>query len=284
MEKISMKQDTRFDVKEVFRKKNPKVAKLLPGFIYNYIIKIVHQDDLNDFLSRHGHKKGLDFVNGVITDFNISFQINGEENIPREPRLIFASNHPLGGFDGIMLMHHLGKHYNDLRFLVNDILMNIPGLNNLFIPINKHGSQGRENARLIEEIYESDMPVLTFPFGLVSRRKNDVIKDLVWHKSFIQKAKKHKRNIIPVHISGRNSNFFYNLSSLRKKLGIKTNIEMFYLVNETYKHRDKTFQISFGKPIPYTLFDKTYTDQEWAEKIKEHVYDIAKDMTREFRP
>ena len=74
---------------------------------------------------------------------------------------------------------------------------------------------------------------------------------------------------------GNNSTFFYELSRWRKRIGIKANIEMLYLVDEMYGHKNKTITLIFGKPIQHSTFDKRYSDQVWAEKVKEHVYQLG---------
>ncbi|MCY1367259.1 hypothetical protein D9M69_541870 [compost metagenome] len=190
--------------------------------------------------------------------------------------MIFASNHPLGGLDGIAFMHALGRYRKDIKFLVNDILMNIKNLEPLFVPVNKHGKQAREASRLIDETYASDQALLVFPAGLVSRkRRNGVIKDLEWKKNFVSKAKKYKKDIIPVFIEGRNSDFFYNLARFRKNLGIGANVEMFYLADEMFAQRNKKVTIRIGKPVSYQELDSRKTEQEWAETVKEVVYAMA---------
>lgn len=265
------------DIKEVFASKNPKLAKLIPGFIFRYIKRIIHEDFINEFLKKYGDQQGIDFVNASIQDFNITLEIKGKENIPKEGRYIFAANHPLGGFDGLLLMYILAKHNLEVRFLANDILNNIKNLEPLFLPVNKHGGNTREFAIMLDKTYNSDIQILTFPAGLVSRKIKGVIKDLEWQKNFIIKAKQYKRNVIPVHFSGKNSNFFYNLGIVRKKLGIKTNLEMFYLVDETYNHRNKHITVTFGKPVSYTTFNTDRKPIEWAALMREHIYKIQKD-------
>lgn len=262
------------DLKGIFHKKNPKVARLIPGFIYKYLKKIIHENDVNDFLAKHGDKVGIEFVKAGIEDFNVNLTVKGEENIPDEGRFIFASNHPLGGFDAFLIMNTVDKHFKKYRFLVNDILMNLKNLAILFLPINKHGSQGIEAVRKINEAYQSDMQILTFPAGLVSRKIKGQIVDLEWKKNFISKAIQSKRDIIPVHVSGRNTNFFYRLSNIRKFFGIKANIEMLYLVDETYRHQNEHITVSFGKPIPYSKFDKSKTHKEWALWVKAKAYEL----------
>jgi putative hemolysin len=151
--------------------------------------------------------------------------------------------------------------------------MNLPNIDGLFIPVNKHGSNAG-NISLFEETFASEKTLLYFPAGLCSRKQAGGISDLEWKKSFISKARKHKRYIIPTHIDGRNSNFFYNLASIRKFLGIKINIEMLYLVDEMYKQKNKHIRIIFGKPIPYQVFDKRFTDLVWAKHVKTFVYSL----------
>ena len=263
------------NVRQVFHDKNPRLASILPGFVYRYLEKIIHQKEVNDFLAKHGVKIGLDFVRAAIEDFNVTITVAGEENLPKDRRCIFASNHPLGGFDGMLLMDIMDRYYTDFKFLSNDILMNIVNLHPLFIPINKHGKQAIESAGKLHEAYLSDTQIVTFPSGLVSRYIHGQVMDLEWKKNFITKAVHYKRDIVPVHFTGRNSPFFYRLYLIRKFLRIKANLEMFYLVDETFKHRNDHLTVTFGKPIPYCTFDSSKSPLQWAKWVKEQVYGLA---------
>ena len=263
------------DIREVFKAKNPGLAKLIPGFVYNYITRIMHIRDVNEILAKYGDQNGIDFVHRVVEHFKVQEQVIGLENIPEQGRFIFASNHPLGGFDGLLLMSNVNKILGPVRFLVNDILMNIPQLESVFVPINKHGGHGRDVAKVVHEFYASDVQILIFPSGFASRKINGKITDLEWKKHFIQKSIQYQRDVIPVHVSGKNSNFFYNLANIRKFLGIKWNLEQFFLPDETFKHREQIFTISFGKPIPYTQFDKSKKHTEWAEFVRKKVYSMT---------
>ncbi|RUT78136.1 1-acyl-sn-glycerol-3-phosphate acyltransferase [Ancylomarina longa] len=273
MQKQNVPEFLKIDIEKVFAGKSEKLAKLLPNFIIRYLKRIIHQDELNDFLSRNHHKQGIEFADSVLEELDISFKIEGLENINKEDRYLFASNHPLGGPDGIILISIFGKIYPEIKFLVNDILMNIRNLSDVFIPINKHGGQAKEAALKLEKAYKSDAAILTFPAGLVSRKQKGKIEDLDWKKSFIAKSVKHQRNIVPIHIDGRNSDFFYNLANLRKFFGLKSNLEMLYLPNELFKQRGKTFTVRIGKPISYQTFDKSYS--KWAEKMKKETYKLV---------
>jgi putative hemolysin len=261
------------NVEGIIRKKNPGLFRVLPGFIIRYLKKIVHEDDINGFINRNGHLFGLDFVDAIIREFLREVVVDGQENIPAEGRWIIASNHPLGGLDGIALMQTAGKARKDIVFPVNDLLMNLENLRPLFIPVNKHGSNA-QNARIIEESFASDVAMLYFPAGLVSRRKKGGIKDLEWKKTVISKARKHKRDVIPAHIGGRNSGFFYSLANTRKFFGVKANIEMLYLPDEMYKQQSKRLRITIGKSIPWETFDKRHSDAQWAALLRDHVYQL----------
>jgi putative hemolysin len=264
----------KIDVENVIYSKNPTLAKTLPGFVINYLKKIIHQDELNEFLKKWGHLRDSEFIAAGLEHFEIKFKVYGSENIPKTGRYIFASNHPLGGLDGLVFIHELSKHFHDIKFPVNDILTNIKNMSGIFLPVNKHGAQAKDAAIMIEEAYASNCQILYFPAGLCSRKKMGVIKDLQWQKSFITKAVQHKRDIVPAFFSGRNSGFFYNLANFRKFVGLKANIEMLYLADEMFKQKDKEIRLVFGKPIPWETFDKTKSALEWADWVKSKAYGL----------
>ncbi|MCX7987475.1 MAG: 1-acyl-sn-glycerol-3-phosphate acyltransferase [Bacteroidales bacterium] len=262
------------NVRQVLKDKNPALARWIPGILLRWLEHIIHQKEINDFLQKYGHLTGISFCNQVIDYFNVKTQIHFLEPVPPKGRYVFVSNHPLGGFDGIILMKLIAENFGNVRVPVNDILMNIPQLKELFIPINKHGHQSKAAASAMDETFRSDLPILTFPAGLCSRKINGQIRDLEWKKNFIVKSIETQRDIVPIFFEGRNSNFFYNLSNLRKRLGVKANIEMIFLVDEMFRHRNKTFRVYIGKIIPYTSLDNSQTPYQWAQEIRKHIYNI----------
>lgn len=271
------------NIRDLFMDKNPRIARWIPGFVYRLLSRILRIDFMNDpILYNHGYKKDVDFARASIEAFNVTLEVKGRENLPPQGRFIFVANHPLGGFDGMMIISELSRTYPHLKVLVNDLLTNVKNMDGIFVPINKHGTQATENVRRINAIFESDEQVMSFPAGLVSRKKKGVIRDTDWQKSIITKARQTKRDIIPIHVTGRCSNFFYNLANIRKLLGIKTNLEMFFLPNESYKHRNKHFVITFGKPIPYQTFDRRLTPPEWATQVKDYTYSLVENPEGEF--
>jgi putative hemolysin len=269
------------DLNKVIAGKSPKLAKMLPGFIIAYLKRVVHQDEMNKIIYKNRNKFGVDFAEAVLQGFGVKVKSVNLENIPKNGRYLLASNHPLGGPDGLALMQEVAKVRKDFLFPVNDLLMNLTNLNPVFIPVNKHGSNA-DNIRLFNETFASDHLLLYFPAGLVSRKQKGKIIDLDWKKTFLSKAIKYKRDIIPVHIDGRNTNFFYNLANLRKRFGIKANLEMLYLVDEAFKHANKIITITFGEPIPYTIFDKRHTHLQWADLLKKHVYALGRGENPKF--
>jgi putative hemolysin len=265
------------DVEKSFKEKSPKLGKFLPGFVFSYLRKIVHEKELNKLLYDNKEELGFDFIDAALENAGTVLGIKGLENISEEGRFIVSANHPLGGLDGIALMKAVGTKRKDIIFPVNDLLMAVPNFDNLFIPINKHGSNA-ENIKIINDTFDSEKIMLYFPAGLVSRKQdNGEIRDLEWKTTFISRSIKHKRDIIPTYVDGNNSKFFYNLSFWRKKLGIKANLEMLFLVNEMYKQKGKPINIVFGKPIPYQTFDKRFNRKGWANKVKDYVYLLSQE-------
>ncbi len=264
------------DVEQILTEKNPKIRRLLPGLVIRYLKRIVHQDQINDILRKYGHLSGMEFNNAVLDYMGISYRSHGISNLPSGGRNIFVSNHPLGGLDGMVFISELSKHFSSIKFPVNDILMYIENYSEIFLPVNKVGSFGRDAARLLEEAYASDCQILNFPAGICSRKKKGVISDLQWQKSFIVKAVQHKRDVIPCYFAGRNSSFFYNLANFRTFIGLKMNIEMLYLADEMFRQMGKDIDLYFGEPIPWQTFDKSATAAEWTEMVREKTYNLEK--------
>ncbi len=266
----------KIDIDGILKDKASKYYNKIPRFLINYLKRTTHQDDINGILERNKGLEGVDFMRSLVdNEFKLTLHTKGEENIPNNGKFVFASNHPLGGLDGICLSAILGEKYDGkIKYLVNDVLYYIDPLKPIFVPINKYGAQAKNSAKAINEAYASENQIITFPAGLCSRKINGEIKDLEWMKSFIIKSIEYQRDVIPVHFKAKNSNFFYNFANIRKRLGLKFNIELIYLPNEMYKNSNQSFTITFGKPISWKTFDKSKTASEWAQFVKDIVYTI----------
>ena len=229
------------DLDKIIRDKAGDKAKYIPGFVVSWLKRIIHQDEVNEFLARTSDKVGVPFLDECVKYLDMDLHIVGKENLPKDGRLYtFVSNHPLGGADGVALGKILGNEYDGkIKYLVNDLLMNLHGLAPLCIPINKTGSQSKQFPKMVEEGFNSDNNIIMFPAGLCSRK-----------------------------------NFFYNLANICKALGIKFNIAMLFLVDEMYKNVHKSFDVHIGKPIPWETFDKSRTPAQWAQYVQDIVYQL----------
>lgn len=264
------------DVDKVLKDKNPQLYKWLPTFILSWLKRIIHQNEINDFLKNYKGSSSIEFAQSVLSLFDVNIAIHDEKNLPKTGRYIVVSNHPLGGLDGIALIATLGKYRKDLKFPVNDLLMYLKELNEVFIPINKHGKNSLQAVKELNAVFESDELIFYFPAGLCSRKQKGVICDTAWKKTIISKAKEYKRDIIPVFFNGENSRRFYNLAKWRKKLGIKINIEMLFLPDEMFRQKGKKFEMTFGEPISFETFNNSKNDKEWATWLKDQVYALRK--------
>lgn len=263
------------DVDSVVRTRAPRYYRFIPRFLIRKLERIICQDRLNELWHRNRDRQGLQLCEGLLSDLRVKLDVVNPENLPdkTDRRVLFVSNHPLGGLDGIALIDLIGRHYGvDPLFVVNDLLMALTPFHSVFVPINKFGAQSRDSVRAIDEAFESDRPVIIFPAGLVSRRqKKGVIADLEWQKMFVMKARRFGRDIIPLYFSGGNSPFFYKFAKFRKKIGLRFNIEMIYLPREVFRCEGKTFTVFVGKRIPVASIEKGNA-AEIAERIKRLVY------------
>ena len=266
------------DIDNILESKMGARKKYVPRPLVAWLKHIVHQDEVNEFLWASRGKTGVEWLEECVSYLDMTLDIKGEENLPGKDdgRLYtFVSNHPLGGQDGVALGAIIGRHYDGrFRYLVNDLLMNLPGLAPLCIPINKTGNQSRSFPAMVEQGFRSDNHILMFPAGICSRRHGGVIRDIAWKKTFVSKSVEYRRDVVPIHFGGRNSDFFYRLANFSDKYVKKMNIAMLFLADEMYKNVHKTFSVTIGKPIPWQTFDKSRTPAQWAQYVQDIVYEL----------
>ena len=269
----------KIDIDGILDSKAGSKARFVPGFVRTWLKNIAHQDEVNEFLESAGTKQGVPWLDAVMEFLDVTLDIHGLENLPDDSdgrRFTFVSNHPLGGPDGIAIGQILGHRYDGrIRYLVNDLLMNLHGLAPLCVPINKTGKQSRDFPRLVEAAFGSDNHIIMFPAGLCSRREKGVVHDLPWNKTFITKSIETQRDVVPIHFGGCNSDRFYRVANIGKRLGLKFNIAMLFLADETFRNRHKTFSVHIGRPIPYQTFQTDKKPAEWARWVEEQVYKLA---------
>ncbi len=262
------------DLNKVLKNSNSKVLQKMPKLFVYLLNKILHVDEINNILIRNKDYYGADFMIKSMQDYNITVLSEGEENIEPNQRYFFAANHALGAIDGFAIFSIVSKHYTNIKALVNDFLRIIRNVREIILPVNTFGRTSKEYIEYMQNIMDSNDQIIIFPSGTVTRRKNGKIIDKDWQKSLIKNAINHKRIIIPTFVVAENSNLFYFIANTRKFLGIKTNIELFLFPREMLKQKNKTIKIIFGKPIHYDFFDKTKSYVEWAEYVKNVVYNM----------
>lgn len=267
-------EDKFIDVEKLIASKNPKLLKRTPKFFIKYLKRKLHQEEINVFMEEHKDHSGFEFSKDVIDLFKVKVEIEGLENLPKSGGVICTLNHPLGGMDAIALINEVYPYRKDFKFIVNDLLLNIKNLRSMFVGVNKHGANAKEQLKAVDELYASEQVVFVFPAGLVSRKKKGKVQDLEWKKTFVTRAKKYKKDVLPCYIDGELTNFFYRLSNFRTAIGIKANIEMLYLTDELFKQENRVIRLRFGKSIPYSTFDGSKKDQEWAQWVKSKVYEL----------
>ena len=266
------------DIDSILQSKMGAKAKWVPRPLVWWLKRIIHQDQVNAYLWDSRDKVGTEWLEECVRYLQMSLRVEGMENLPdkNDGRLYtIVSNHPLGGADGVALGAIIGRHFDSrFRYLVNDLLMNLPGLAPLCIPINKTGKQSRSFPAMVKAGFESENHILMYPAGICSRRQKDgSIRDIPWSKTFIVKSVEYQRDIVPIHFSGQNSNFFYKLANFSDRY-LPFNLAMLFLVDEMYKNVGKTFEIKIGKPIPWQTFDKSKTPQQWAQYVQDIVYSL----------
>ena len=262
------------DVEKVIRGKSRKLAERLPRFVIEYIKRTIHQDEINRLLYKNREYTGVDFATHILQDLDVNYNVHftGASRPIPGGRYIFVSNHPLGGLDGMILISYIGSSMGDVRFIVNDLLMYIKPLAPVFVPVNKYGRMRHDNTRLFQETFDSDAQVLYFPAGLCSRLIDGEITDLEWKKTFVTKAIESRRDIVPMFFSGENSRRFYRLANLRKRLGVKFNIETFLLPDEMFRKKGTSFDLYIGEPVPYTSLTGEHSHKEWCDIIRKYSY------------
>ena len=272
------------DVHKVLSNKGVK----LPRFVERLIARILHLDEINKGIYTFRDKKGLDFVHTFLEGshkhaLNVKIETIGSENIPQQGYPMMAGNHPLGGPDGLAVMAAVGHYRTDIQFPVTDFLLYLPGLRELFVPIDKvhHTATNRDT---LEQAFAGKNLLLYFPAGMCSRKRHGEIRDLDWKPTIIKKATRYERDIVPFYIEAQNRKRFYFLANLRERLGIKFNIEMALLPAEMFAQRGKTFTITFGRPIPWQTFDQRHTPAEWAAMMRDFVYELKDNPNAEFNP
>ena len=263
------------DVEEAIRSSKSRFVRTLPKFIIRFIQKLIRQDEMNATIHKFRHKTGVPFVNDVLNEWNVNVIVKGDENVPSAGKLVFVANHPVGGMDALAFLSTIYRYHKNVISPSNQLFNYIPNLHPVILGVNVFGMNTRDTAGKYNQLFQSESQIMIFPAGVVSRRKKGIISDLAWQKSFLTKAVQFKRDIVPVHISGRNSNLFYFVANMRKLLGIKMSVEISLLPREMHKQRNSTVTVSIGEIIPWETFTDEKPHSEWAQYVRNNVYALS---------
>lgn len=264
------------NLEAVISGKAPKLRQKLPTWTIRLLERLICQREMNDVLTRLGHNKGAAFAKAMSRDLDVTYTVEGMENLDRQGHYMLVSNHPLGAFDGISYIGIFGDYFPQIKVIVNDLLMYIEPLQSVFLPVNTMGKQKRADIENLQRAYnDSATQLISFPAGFCSRYIDGRIQDIEWKKSVIKQSIECRRDIVPMYFEGRNSFAFYALEWLRRQLHMKFNIGLILLPRQMMKTaRGKHFRIHIGHPIPYSHFDQSRTEAEWAQWLRAECYKL----------
>jgi putative hemolysin len=263
------------DISKAIRSSKSKFVRMLPRFVISMIEKLIRQDYMNTSIHNNRHMEGIPFVNGLLKDWGVTIDIKGSENIPPNGRFVFVANHPVGGMDALSFLSTISRYFPDVISPSNDLFNYIPNLHPVILGVNVFGTNTKDTVSKLNDLFESDSQIMIFPAGIVSRRVKGIISDPAWQKTFVTKAVQFRRHIIPVHISGRNSNLFYTVDRIRKFLGIKLSLEIILLPREMHRQNNSTVTLTIGKPIGWQTLTSEKSQNEWAQAIRAGIYELA---------
>lgn len=237
--------------------------------------KLLHQEEINQFINNNRHLDGLEFNDAVLEHFDFSFRVSNRDrkNIPAEGRVLIVANHPLGSLDGLALLKLVSEIRPDVKIVATTLLNQIDPLKNLFLSVDNfsHKASQLKHMRNIIRALKADQAVILFPTGEVSRFKPNGIRDGRWKTGFLSLAEKTGAPVLPVYIEGKNSAAFYAISSLYKPLGTVM------LVNEMFNKQDKEISFHIGKPIQWqTLAKLEMPKKKIAKRMRKQVYRLAR--------
>lgn len=273
--------DLKVDIDELLRERAPRYYRWIPRVLIRAMERYVCQDRLNRILQVTAGLTGSDFAAGVLSELGVSYSVeSGVENMPaRENRRVtYVCNHPLGGLDGICLIDWVAKYHGvEPAFVVNDLLTVVTPLNNIFVPINKHGRQSRGAVADVDDAFANlERPVIMFPAGLCSRqvRKGAEICDLKWNKMFVQKSAEAGRAVVPLRFIGQNSPEFYRFARRRERCGMKFNLEMLRLPRELILGEGSHYGLRIGRQIAPDDLNRGHGAVAQAQEIRNHIYTL----------
>lgn len=251
------------------------VLGTLTGWILMKVLKI---SQLNKIYDRNKHLEDVTFLNAILNEFQIEFEIDPEElkRLPKQGPYITISNHPLGGIDGILLLKLMREHDPDFKIIANFLLHRIEPLKPYIMAVNpfENHKDSKSSVLGLKETLKhlkEGKPLGIFPAGEVSNfEEDDKIVDKPWEEGALKLIKKAEVPVVPIYFHAKNSQLFYLLSKINPTL------QTAKLPSELLTQKDRVIRVRIGKPIPVSeQIEHGSTIEELGKFLRKKTYLLA---------
>ncbi|MEL4306605.1 lysophospholipid acyltransferase family protein [Joostella sp. CR20] len=241
------------------------------------LMKILNISTINKVYDKHKEKTGLDFLNAILDEFEINFEIPEEDlkRLPKDGAFITISNHPLGGIDGILLLKLLLEQRADFKIIANFLLHRIKPMAPYIMPVNPFESH-KDAKSSVAGFKQSLMhlreghPLGVFPAGEVSTyRDGKLIVDRPWEEAAMKLVKRAEVPVVPIYFHAKNSKLFYRLSKLNDTLRTAK------LPSEVLTQRNRVIRVRIGRPISVDAQQEHETLEEFTDFLRKKTYMLA---------
>lgn len=251
------------------------------GFIGTFIgwilMKVLRISDMNKIYDKHKHLNHLEFLNALLDEFQIKFEIPEEDlkRLPKDGAYITISNHPLGGIDGVLLLKLMLEQRSDYKIIANFLLQRIDPIKSHIMPVNPFEDHKEAKSSLagfkqsIMHLREGK-PLGIFPAGEVSTYKDGrLIVDKPWEESAMKLVKKAKVPVVPIYFHAKNSRTFYRLSK------ISDTFRTAKLPSEVLTQKNRVIKVRIGKAISVAAQDEHENLEEFTEFLRKKTYMLS---------
>ncbi|MFC5682269.1 GNAT family N-acyltransferase [Flavobacterium sp. MAHUQ-51] len=269
--------------KEVAKAINVEKYGVLGTFSGWLLMKVLKISTLNKVYNRNKHLKEIDFLNGIVDDLQIKFEIPEEDykRLPKDGAYITISNHPLGGIDGILLLKLMLEKEPNFKIIANFLLHRIEPLKQYIMPVNPFENHKDKKSSVlgIKETLRhlSDgKPLGMFPAGEVSSYKDgQLIVDKPWEEGAIKVIRKAQVPVVPIYFHAKNSNLFYLLSKISGTLRTAK------LPSELFSQKNRVIKVRIGKPISVAEQNEYENIDAYSEFLRKKTYMLANPFEKE---
>lgn len=241
------------------------------------LMKLLKISTLNKIYDRNKHLQNVVFLNAVLDEFQIKFEIPEEDlkRLPKDGAYITISNHPLGGIDGILLLKLMLEREPNFKIIANFLLHRIEPLKPYVMPVNpfENHKDAKSSVTGIKDALRhlgENKPLGIFPAGEVSTYKDGkLVVDRPWEEGAIKLIKKANVPVVPIYFHAKNSKLFYFLSQINDTLRTAK------LPSELLTQKDRVIKVRIGKPISVAEQAEHETLDSYSEFLRRKTYMLA---------